>query len=66
MYLAGRKWSHRPTGRRVLERFHQMRVIKLPDGTRVFPSNLKIPERVLRFLNVDADVYLNGPQPEKF
>jgi len=66
MYLAGRKWSHRPTGRRVLERFHQMRVIKLPDGTRVFPGNLKIPERVLRFLNVDADVYLNGPQPEQF
>ncbi len=63
MFLAGRKWSHRPTGRRVLERFHQMRVLKDQDGRRMFPGNLNIPERIFRFLRVDPDIYLNGPPP---
>ncbi len=37
MYLAGGKWSKRPTGCRVLERFHQIRVLKLPEPSDAAP-----------------------------
>jgi len=45
----------------MLRRFHQMGALKRPDGMRMSPKNLKIPERVLKSLRVDPNVYINGP-----
>jgi transposase len=56
MKLAGGKQSHRPTGRRVLERFENMMVAK--DGsTRSLPDNLPIPGRVLDLLGMGESIY---------
>lgn len=56
MKLAGGKKSHRPTGRRVLERFENMMVAK--DGTaRSWPENLTIPRRVLALLGMEESIY---------
>ncbi|MFB6198252.1 MAG: IS1634 family transposase [Halobacteriaceae archaeon] len=56
MNLAGGKSSHRPTGRRVLERFENMMVAR--EGTdRSLPDNLEIPWRVLDLLGMDETIY---------
>ena len=61
MQLSGGPTSYRPTGRRVLERFENMRVVRI-DGQRDLPSNVEVPERVLEFLNLDVTIY--GVEPE--
>ncbi len=61
MYLVGGATSHRPTGRRVIERFARMKVVCGGGGqTRQFPNNLEIPERVFDLHGVKVDVYLEG------
>jgi len=61
MYLVGGAKSETPTGRRVIERFDQMKVVSSGGGKRrEFPDNLEIPERVFDLLGVDVDVYLKG------
>ena len=56
MELAGGPTSFRPTGRRVLERFENMRVVEV-DGTRVLPDNVDVPTRVLDFLDLSVEIY---------
>jgi hypothetical protein len=56
MQLSGGPTSYRPTGRRVLERFENMRVVRI-DGQRDLPSNVEVPERVLEFLDLDVTIY---------
>lgn len=61
MLLVGGKYSSRPTGRRVIERFSQMKVVSVGGGKRRdFPDNLDVPERVFDLLGVDKEVYLKG------
>jgi len=61
MYLVGGAKSDRPTGRRVIERFAQMKVVSTGGGKRrEFPDNLEVPERVFDLVGVDVDVYLDG------
>lgn len=61
MFLVGGKYSSRPTGRRVIERFSQMKVVSMGGGKRRdFPDNLDVPERVFDLLGIDKEVYLNG------
>jgi len=56
MELAGGPTSFRPTGRRVLERFENMRVIRI-DDERAVPDNVDVPERVLDLLNLGVEIY---------
>jgi transposase len=56
MQLSGGPTSYRPTGRRVLERFENMRVVRI-EGQRDLPSNVEVPERVLEFLDLDVTIY---------
>lgn len=53
MELAGGPTSYRLTGRRVLERFENMRVVEV-DGIRALPDNVDIPTRVL---DLDIEIY---------
>ena len=61
MDLAGGPTSFRPTGRRVLERFENVLVMRT-DGKRELPDNDNIPRRVLELLDLDVSVY--GIDPE--
>lgn len=56
MKLAGGPTSFRPTGRRVLERFENMRVIRI-DEKRAIPDNVDVPERVLDLLDLSVEIY---------
>jgi hypothetical protein len=56
MELAGGPTSFPPTGRRVLERFENMRVIRI-DEERAIPDNVDVPERVLDLLDLSVEIY---------
>jgi len=61
MRLAGKKTSWRPTGHRVLQRFQNMRTLRDSTGQRHFPTNLKVPRRVLALIGLTAEIYLALP-----
>ena len=56
MELSGGPSTYRPTGRRVLQRFENMLVIRV-DGERVLPENVDVPARVLELLDLDVEIY---------
>lgn len=56
MELAGGPTTHRPTGRRVLQRFENMLVSRI-DGQRVLPENVDVPSRVLDLLDLGVEIY---------
>lgn len=56
MELAGGSTSFRPTGRRVLKRFKNMRVNRM-DEKRAIPDNVDIPEHVLDPLGLSVEIY---------
>ena len=56
MELSGGPTTHRPTGRRVLQRFENMLISRV-DGTRVLPENVDVPFRVLDLLDLDVEIY---------
>jgi transposase len=56
MELSGGPSSHRPTGRRVLQRFENMLVSRV-DGERVLPENVDVPVRVLELLGLGVEIY---------
>ena len=56
MDLAGGPTSFRPTGRRVLERFENVLVMRT-DGERELPANDNLPRRVLELLDLDVTAY---------
>jgi len=61
MRLAGKKTSWRPTGHRVLQRFQNMRTLRDSAGQRQFPTNLKVPRRVLELIGLTPEIYLALP-----
>ena len=61
LILVGKVKSDRPTGERVLELLNHMLVIKMPDGTRMLPDNMPVPERLLRLIGVPQDVFTRLP-----
>jgi hypothetical protein len=56
MELSGGPTTHRPTGRRVLQRFENMLISRV-DGIRVLPENVDLPFRVLDLLDLDVEIY---------
>lgn len=59
LIVHGDKKTFRPTGKRILQLMGKMIVITTNDPyRRVFPKNLKVPEKLFRFVGVDPDVYL--------
>ncbi|MEW6523916.1 MAG: IS1634 family transposase [Bacillota bacterium] len=56
--IAGKLKTLAPTGRRMLELFEVMPVIRYENGKRSFPSNKRVPERALRLLGFSPDIYL--------
>jgi hypothetical protein len=56
MKLAGGPTSHRPVGRRVLERFDNPLVIVDDDRRKTIPSNVDVTKRVLELLDLSVDV----------
>ena len=56
MELSGGPSTHRPTGRRVLQRFENVLVSRV-DGERVLPENVDVPSRVLELLDLDVEIY---------
>lgn len=56
MELAGGPTSYRPTDRRVLERFENMRVVEV-DGTRALSDNVDVPTRVLDLIDLSIEIY---------
>lgn len=63
LVLAGKITSSRPTGRRILELFAKITIVKLPDGQRIFPRNVALPEHAFRLLRLDPKIYLRPPLP---
>ncbi|MEW6523526.1 MAG: IS1634 family transposase, partial [Bacillota bacterium] len=62
--IAGKLKTFKPTGRRVLELFEVMLVIRYANGKRSFPTNQRVPERALRLLGLSPDIYLHWKLPE--
>jgi transposase len=56
--VAGKVKTLKPTGRRMLQLFEVMLVIRYENGHRNFPTNQVIPTRALRLLGFTPDIYL--------
>ena len=56
LVLAGGPTRFRPTGRRVLKRFENMRVIRI-DSTRAIPDNIDVSEQILDLLDLSVEIY---------
>ncbi len=63
MMISGKKTTFTPTGQRVLQHFEGMTVIKYANDARKFPSNLRVPERILGFLGFTKDIFLRFMPP---
>jgi hypothetical protein len=57
--MAGKVKTLTPTGRRMLELFKAMLVIRYENGCRSFPTNKVIPTRALRLLGFIPGIYLH-------
>jgi len=56
MKLSGGPRTHRPTGRRVLQRFENILISRV-DGERILPENVDVPFRVLELLDLGVEIY---------
>jgi len=59
--IVGKKTTSRPTGKKILDRFSHLGIVRDEHGNREFPTNLKVPRKVMRLMGVKPEVYLRGP-----
>lgn len=65
VWLVGEKTSFRPTGRRVLERFEDMTVMRAGKDKRTIPTYFDVPTRVLDVLDLSVAVFGVDPSTQR-
>ncbi|MEW6522196.1 MAG: hypothetical protein AB1445_01265 [Bacillota bacterium] len=63
LMVSGKVKTFSPTGRRVLQLFERMKVIRYENGRRRIPDNVRVPERVLGYLGLPVEIYLRHLPP---
>ncbi len=60
LIIPGKKKTFRPTGKKILQKLQNMKVVTAPDPySREFPANQKVPVRLLKLAGFEPDIYLN-------
>jgi len=60
LIIPGKKKTFRPTGKKILQKLQNMKVVTIPDPyRREFPANQKVPVRLLKLAGFEPDIYLN-------
>ena len=63
MMISGKRTTFEPTGNRVFQRIEGMQVTRCANDACKFPSNLKVPDQILRFLGFTRDIFLRALPP---
>jgi|Deesub1362A_J573_1020465.scaffolds.fasta_scaffold10384_1 hypothetical protein len=60
LIIPDKKKTFRPTGKKILQKLQNMKVVTTPDlYRREFPANQKLPVRILKLAGFEPYIYLN-------